>query len=284
MNDAAPIRRCSGALRANHLLVPAPDPKISNREPLRLELDVTRTKQTTQPHSNQEAEALFSNHYRSTRHLNLKNSNRESRPSNREESHALQIMISAPAPTARGRGQLHSRIPKFQPSKKAKSSKKHPQSLFRLEPTPVLYFQQLTRNLNDTMFRLEMKKGGKKQAQSGRVNARKPEFICDLMQGALRRGPLRCRLRPQRYWWRDRRFARGSSLPGLVRRLGILPRNFPSCTSVVRGTFDRAVGLLDRRGPERCGPGPRRRGPRRSGCRGPCLRRFRSWVEDLRRA
>jgi hypothetical protein len=63
--------------------------KISNREPLRRVraddsarrnddvIDVTQTKQTTQPHPNREAEALFSN-----RDLNLENSNRESRRSN----------------------------------------------------------------------------------------------------------------------------------------------------------------------------------------------------------
>ena len=64
MNDAAQIRRCIGALRANRPLPPTPDPKISNREPLRLEIYVTQTKQTTQPHSNREAEALFSNRVR----------------------------------------------------------------------------------------------------------------------------------------------------------------------------------------------------------------------------
>jgi hypothetical protein len=64
MNDAAPIRRCSGALRAGHLLLPPPDPTISNREALRLEINVTHTKQTTRPHSNREGEALFLNRVR----------------------------------------------------------------------------------------------------------------------------------------------------------------------------------------------------------------------------
>src|SRR5580693_5000550 len=59
MNDAAPIRRCSGALRAGHLLLPPPDPTISNREALRLEINVTHTKQRTQHRSNRELETLF---------------------------------------------------------------------------------------------------------------------------------------------------------------------------------------------------------------------------------
>src|SRR5580704_762595 len=69
MNDAAQIRRCSSALRANHSILQTPNLKISNREPLRLETDVTQTKQTTQPHSNREAEALFSNRVRAVNRL-----------------------------------------------------------------------------------------------------------------------------------------------------------------------------------------------------------------------
>jgi hypothetical protein len=69
MNDAAQIRRCSGTLRAKPLLLQTPDLKISNREPLRLEINVTQTKQTTQPHSNREAEALFSNRVRAVNRL-----------------------------------------------------------------------------------------------------------------------------------------------------------------------------------------------------------------------
>jgi hypothetical protein len=137
-----------------------PNLKNSNREALRRVraddsarrnddvINVTQTKQTTRPRSNREAEALFSNRVRavnrlrdckeidsarryrkierSTRRLNLKNSNRESRLSDREESHALQTTINPSASTARRRGN-------FQPSKSAKSIKNHPQSLFRLE-------------------------------------------------------------------------------------------------------------------------------------------------------
>jgi hypothetical protein len=181
-----------------------PNLKNSNREALRRVraddsarrnddvINVTHTRQTTRPRSNREGEALFSNrvraddsarHYiaravnrlrdcgeidsarryrkieRFTRRLNLKNSNRESRLSDREESHALQTTINPSASTARRRGN-------FQPSKSAKSIKNHPQSLFRLERTSTVYFQQLTQNLNDTMFRLE------RSAQRTRIERR----------------------------------------------------------------------------------------------------------------
>jgi hypothetical protein len=67
-----------------------PNLEISNRESLRRVraddsarrnddvINVTQTKQKTQPHSNREVEALFSNHKRPASHLNLNNSNRES--------------------------------------------------------------------------------------------------------------------------------------------------------------------------------------------------------------
>jgi hypothetical protein len=70
MNDAAQIRRRSGALRASHFrfrsssvqLTPAPRPhlKISNREPRRLEIPSTHTKQTLHQRSNRENNACFS--------------------------------------------------------------------------------------------------------------------------------------------------------------------------------------------------------------------------------
>src|ERR1700690_949548 len=50
----------------------------SNRESLRLEINVTQTKQTHDPHSNRELEALFQNPDQAARRANQKNSNRES--------------------------------------------------------------------------------------------------------------------------------------------------------------------------------------------------------------
>jgi hypothetical protein len=202
MNGAAQIRRCSGALCAIQLLLPAPNPKISNRESLRLELDVTQTKQTTQPHSNRELEALFSNRVRAVDHL--KSSNRESRtsihqsasPSPRKlptspknnTTHASVLLrlkstptlcfvgvtdhfnrtllrLSDPISTSENTAPMQTRR-----NETAITAISTPQSLFRLERTPIPCFQELTRDLNDTMFRLEMKKGGEKpHAQTRRV-------------------------------------------------------------------------------------------------------------------
>jgi hypothetical protein len=98
MNDAAQIRRYSAAPRAVHSrfrpslqpppLTRLPNPRISNRERLRLETVVTPTKQTPALRSNRENKACFSNRVRAddsarrnidqlTCRPNLKNSNRE---------------------------------------------------------------------------------------------------------------------------------------------------------------------------------------------------------------
>src|SRR5580704_10647694 len=87
MIDAAQIRRCSGAPRARHsnlrtsILPPPParhpNSRISNRGPLRLETHLTHTKQTTDPHSNRESYAYFSD-------LNRLTCGRDPRFSNRE--------------------------------------------------------------------------------------------------------------------------------------------------------------------------------------------------------
>jgi hypothetical protein len=85
MKDAAQIRRSNGATRANHSLfrpppeAPRPNPKISNRESLRLETVVTQTKERIGTRSNREKEACFRiTPSRPARLPNLKISNRES--------------------------------------------------------------------------------------------------------------------------------------------------------------------------------------------------------------
>jgi hypothetical protein len=204
MNDAAQIRHCGGgpsvdftdappgfrpSVRPSSLALPPayhPAPKNSNREPLRLEINVTHTKQTIAHHSNREAEALFSKRVRAV--------NRPPRPvreplrlvrarllvlSNCEGQSCRIRRRFLPALAAKGMflhvsltirfphqsiglpelpvpiSNLHSEIRNFQLPQNAKNTKNHPQSLFRLEPTPTLCFQQLTRNLNEPMFRLE---------------------------------------------------------------------------------------------------------------------------------
>jgi hypothetical protein len=140
-----------------------PNLKISNRESLRLEIDVTQTKQTTQPHSNREVEALFSSRVRaddsarsyiarainrlrdcqsidstrgyiarSTLHTNPKISTRERRSSIRQNA--------------------SSRLRKLPASPKNNTT--HPSVLLRLKPTPVLCFVGVTDNFNRTMLRL----------------------------------------------------------------------------------------------------------------------------------
>src|SRR5271156_5226536 len=96
-----------------------PTPGISNRESLRLEIDVTQTKQTPEPHSNRELEALF---------LIPSNS-----PSSRR-----QYAFSSPRrpPTS---PKIHTTPPSF---------------MFRLRTTPILCFVEVTASFNRTMFRL----------------------------------------------------------------------------------------------------------------------------------
>ena len=203
MNDTAQIRRHSRALRASHLHLPAPDAKISNRESRRSRIHLTHCNRENTARLVLHPNPKISN--RESRHSNREvtaASTRTCQPSNpvREPRRLVRarlqscrnrrrfllalaaegmflrfsLTICLPSqPTRRSQptpptSNFHSKNPNFQPSKKAKSIKNHPQSLFRLERTPIPYFQQLTRNLNEPMFRLETNKGGKKpQAQPG---------------------------------------------------------------------------------------------------------------------
>jgi hypothetical protein len=79
MNDAVQNRRCSSALRAelsrlrpsSHQPRPArrPNPIISNRESLRLEIRLTHTKQTLHHRSNRGKKACFSDRVRAVNRL-----------------------------------------------------------------------------------------------------------------------------------------------------------------------------------------------------------------------
>jgi hypothetical protein len=151
MNDAAQIRRCSGALGANPSPLQIQDSKFSNREPL----------------SNRESLRL---------EIQLPNTKRKHRHSNREKSHPFQVTINSSKSTVRGRGQLHSKIPNFQLLKRAKSIKKHPQSLFRLESIPLLCFQQLTQILIEPMFRLERQKSDREINQKAGIKSPAPNL------------------------------------------------------------------------------------------------------------
>src|ERR1700723_610675 len=166
MNDAAQIRRCSGALRAN-LALQIPNLRTSNREPLRLETHVTHTKQRAAHRSNREKRKVFKSTCRggpSAPYTDAPPGFRPSfRPSFLPPSTARTPQFNAPA----------SNFQTLSLPKKRKNTKNHPQSLFRLEPTPTVCFLQLTRILNEPMLRLEMLQriNGKRQRSKSRSAA-----------------------------------------------------------------------------------------------------------------
>jgi hypothetical protein len=103
----------------------------SNRESLRLEIHVSQTKQTTEPPSNRELEALFS------------------------IGPGLMIQLGelmATLPSSRRQNALaNPRKPPGGP----KNASALPSFLFRLETTPILCFVRVTANSNRTTFRLD---------------------------------------------------------------------------------------------------------------------------------
>jgi hypothetical protein len=190
MIDAAQIRYCGGgpsvgftdapngfrpSVRPSSLALPPahhPAPKNSNREPLRLEINVTHTKQTIAHHSNREAEALFSKRVQAVNRpprpvreplrlvraqlLVLSNCEGQScrirrrfLPALAAEGMFLRFPLTICLPIQPNRcPRLTAPTPDFQPqipnhplAQNAKNTKNHPQSLFRLEPTPTLCFQ-----------------------------------------------------------------------------------------------------------------------------------------------
>jgi hypothetical protein len=160
MNDAVPIRRRSGALRANHhrfqpsFLQPPPvdlpDLRISNREPLRLEIPVTQRKQTTDRHSNRDDNACFSNLVRAVNRL-CDCGAIDSAPRNR-----VRADDSARRNTAQS-SKINSQEQSIPPGNHRTNSKNvmpHPSFLFRLKPTPTVCLLQFTNDFNRTMFRL----------------------------------------------------------------------------------------------------------------------------------
>jgi hypothetical protein len=94
--------------------------KNSNREPLRLEINVTQTKQTPEHRFNRELEPLFQVP------INPRSSSCQN---------ALCVAIKPPA--------------------NMKNTKPLPSFMFRLKSTPALCFVGVTERFNRTMFRLE---------------------------------------------------------------------------------------------------------------------------------
>jgi hypothetical protein len=112
---------------------------ISNRESLRLEINVTQTKQTPEPHSNRELEALF------------------------------QVPINWPS-SSRQIAFLNPR----KPPANSKNKKSLPSFMFRLETTPILCFVGVKESFNRTMFRLtQLAKRMKSKRVRGSISLRK---------------------------------------------------------------------------------------------------------------
>ena len=123
--------------------------RISNREPLRLEIHLTQTKQTTQTNSNREKEALF---FGPSRGGGLP-------PSRVGSGCRFGFGLNA-----RGIGNTHGhgvRVLKPLPYAEdctligRKNRKWRPPFLLRLKPTPILCFVGVTENFNRTMLRLK---------------------------------------------------------------------------------------------------------------------------------
>jgi hypothetical protein len=127
---------------------------ISNREPLRLEIDVTQTKQTTDPHSNLEKQPVFKSTCRGGPSVPFTDSPPGFLPRAKPRGRPS-FRPSFLPPQSTPRPQFTDPNPNYKPTQKPKSTKSPPQGLFRLERTPTLYFLQLTRILNEPMFRLE---------------------------------------------------------------------------------------------------------------------------------
>jgi hypothetical protein len=120
--------------------VPHPNPRISNREPLRLETDVTLTKQTTGHRSNREKEAGF----RTGSGMSIVSAIAE------QLIQPGEIMDDAP---------ISSRRDAFSNARKAQADSKNstrlPSFLLRLRTTSFLCFVGVTKNFNLTVLRLK---------------------------------------------------------------------------------------------------------------------------------
>src|SRR5271155_3480723 len=145
----------------------ASDIQISNRESLRLEIDVTQTKQTPEPHSNRELEALFQI------------------PTNSPSSRRQHDFSSPRRPPTSPK--IHTTPPSF---------------MFRLKTTPILCFVKVTASFNRTMFRLNAACPARKRRPNPRQKTTKtppPAPTTKINATTQRKRPTRiARLRPPR--------------------------------------------------------------------------------------
>jgi hypothetical protein len=140
------------------------NPKISNREPLRLETHVTHTKQIPGHHSNRENNACFSIRVRAVNRLCDCTGIDSPRPA---FGHLSTQGSSRPNPIRR------------KAAKNPKTFKTHPSFLFRLKPAPIVCFPTLTRQSNRTMFRLgEEKEAPREQRQPAAIASSQAQTQC----------------------------------------------------------------------------------------------------------
>jgi hypothetical protein len=130
MNDTDQIRRCNSAPRADHPLLQAPNPKISNRELLR---------RVRADDSDRRNDGDF--HVTQTKHgsglmIQLAKILTTHDPNREENSHSQ--ILDAPAAVARS--------PRKKSAKTPNTLSTHPPKVFRVENTSTLYFHKLTRN------------------------------------------------------------------------------------------------------------------------------------------
>ena len=130
MNDTDQIRRCNSAPRADHPLLQAPNPKISNRELLR------RVRADDSDRRNDGDFRVTQTKHGSGLMIQLGKILTDLR-SNREENAHFQI-LDAPGAVARS--------PREKPAKTPNTLPTHPSKVFRVENTSTLYFHKLTRN------------------------------------------------------------------------------------------------------------------------------------------
>jgi hypothetical protein len=142
-----------GPSAGNDPLFPSTTPppnQISNRESLRLEMPAIQTKQTTQPHSNREVEALF----QAGSGLSIVSAIAKESIQPGEIGSGLMIQPGImttypPFPSHQNAIDSAGNLPTS-----PKNTTASPSFLFRLKTTPTVYFLRVTESFNRNMLRL----------------------------------------------------------------------------------------------------------------------------------
>jgi hypothetical protein len=189
MDGAAQFRRCGGAPRASLPLLHAPSPKISNRESVRLEIDLTHTKQTTDSHSNREDNACFSGRIRAVNRLCDCRAIDSARRNRVRADDSARGYTDQPAKTNPPEPQIRTTrrgsITEFN-KRFRKRSKKAPSLRVSVRKKSSGRFQQLTQILIERMFRLEIPPGRRTTERETAFGHRQEGESCHRMYGASR--------------------------------------------------------------------------------------------------